>query len=185
MKPPSTRSLRLRRTAWAGAFVALVLLLAGCTVYVVEGQPNVRARFTFSLALNDVLATFEPTRGPGASYRVGERIEFRIRARQTGYVTLTAIDPDGSVYTLARNIRVRSGETHILPSRDARIAFVADPPTGLHRVRASFTDERTDQSRVRYEGRSGEEGWTSAIRVELERADVRDVAETYLFVERR
>jgi hypothetical protein len=84
-----------------------------------------------------------------------------------------------------RRIRVEAGRTTMLPPRGSRVAFVADPPTGLHRVRASFTRDRVDTTRVRYEGRTGEDGWTSALRVELRDASVRDVVETYLFIERR
>lgn len=176
----------MRRAAtYLLAALAAAVLLGGCTVYVVEGEPSTRGTITLSFDLDQVITRFQPVRGPGASYRVGERIEFLIRTRQDGYIALTAIDPDGTVYTLGRNIRVRAGENRVLSGPGPRLEFVANPPTGLHRVRATFTAERTDQNRVRYEGRSGESGWTSAIRVELESARVRDVAETHLFVERR
>lgn len=179
------RSVQGRAARMIGVAAMLVILLAGCTVYVVPGDRAVQGRISISLDLDQVITTFQPTRGPGATYRLGEQIEFAIRTNESGYVSLTAIDPDGSVYTFARNIWVEAGRTTMLPSRGSRVAFVADPPTGLHRVRASFTRDRVDTTRVRFEGRSGEEGWTTALRVELRDASVRDVVETYLFIERR
>lgn len=168
-----------------GVAVALVVLLAGCTVYVVPGDRAVQGRISIAVDLNQIITSFEPTRGSGATYRLGQQVRFAVRTVEDGYVTLTAIDPDGSVYTFARNLRVRARRTNILPGPDSRVAFIADPPTGLHRVRASFTRERTDINRVRYNGRTGEEGWTSALSVELRAAQVRDVVETFLFIERR
>lgn len=167
------------------AFLALTALLAGCTVYYVENEPRSDDRVSISLDLNEVITEFQPNRGVGASYRIGDRVSFRLRTRQDGFVTLTAIDPDGSVYPLARNLRVYAGQTNILSGSQLGVVFIADPPTGLHRVRASFTTDRTDTSRVEYRGRSGESGWTSAIRIELTGAQVRDLAETYLYIERR
>lgn len=169
----------------AVALFALTALLAGCTVYFVEGEPRSSGRVSLSLDLNEVITEFEPNRGVGASYRIGQRVSFRLRARQDGYVTLTAIDPDGSVYPLARNLRVYAGQMNVLSGSQLGVVFIADPPTGLHRVRASFTTDQTDTSRVDYRGRSGESGWTTAIRIELTGAPVRDVAETYLYIERR
>lgn len=176
---------RRRVAARLLAALALVVMLGGCTVYVVEGEPSTRGTISLSFNLDQVITQFQPVRGAGATYLVGERVSFAVRTRESGYVTLTALDPDGSVYTLARNIFVRAGQTRVIPGEDSRVEFVANPPTGRHRVRATFTSERTDQNRVRYEGRTGEEGWTSAIRVELQDDEIRDVAETYLFVERR
>lgn len=182
MHSTRSRTTTSRRAGLLGVLAALAILLAGCTVYVVPGDGS---GVSISLDLDDVITTFAPARGAGSTYLVGERIEFQIRTRQDGYVTLSAIDPDGSVYTFARNIRVNAGRTQFLSGPGPRLEFAVTPPTGLHRVRASFTAQRTDQTRVRYEGRSGEDGWTTAIRVELEPADVRDVAETHFFVERR
>jgi hypothetical protein len=182
MPSTRTRTTPPRRAGLFVALAALAVLLSACTVYVVPGEGS---RVSLSLDLNEVITTFAPARGAGSTYLVGERIEFQIRTRQDGYVTLTAIDPDGSVYVFARNIRVAAGRTQFLSGPGPRLEFAVTPPTGLHRVRAAFTAQRTDQGRVRYEGRSGEEGWTTAIRVELESAEVRDVAQTHFFVRRR
>lgn len=175
----------IRRIPLVAASAALLaLLLTACTIYVVPGDGTARGRVSLEISLDEVITEFAPVRGEGATYRVGQQIQFRLRTRQSGYVTLTALDPDGSVYTLARNLRVEAGRTNILPGPEGRVAFVAESPTGLHRVRASFTRERTQTSRVRFTGRSGEDGWRTALRIELEQAEVRDVAETFLVIRR-
>ena len=175
----------IRRFAPWFAIAALAAALSGCTIYFVEGERTDSGRVTIDLELSEVITSFSPTRGTGSTYRIGDSIEFQLRTRRDGYVTLTAIDPDGTVYPIARNLRVYAGERNRLSGSQIGVRFIADPPTGLHRVRASFTAERTDTSRVQYRGRSGEDGWSSAIRIELRTAEVRDVAETYFYIERR
>ena len=177
-------SFRRRLAPWL-ALAAVAVLLSGCTVYFVEGDRTESGRVTIDLELDEVITSFAPTRGTGSTYRIGQQIQFQLRTRQDGYVTLTAIDPDGTVYPIARNLRVYAGQMNVLSGSQIGVRFIADPPTGLHRVRASFTANRTDTSRVEYRGRSGEEGWSSAIRIELRSANVRDVAETYFYIERR
>lgn len=174
-----------RRTSPIFALIALIALLTSCTVYVVDGDRTDTGRVSVDLALDDVITSFTPVRGVGATYRIGQPITFELTTRRDGFVTLTAIDPDGSVYPIARNLRVSAGRVNVLDGSQVGVRFIADPPTGLHRVRASFTSSRTDTGRVQYRGRSGDEGWTSAIRIELRAAEVRDVAETYFYIERR
>ncbi len=155
----------------------LTLALSACTIYIRPGGP-----VDVGVSLNDVIAEFQPTRGDGATYYVGDEIEFRVRTRESGYLTLSAIDPDGRVYVFARNIRVSAGSTEILPTREMRVTFNAAPPRGFHRIRASFTSGRTDPSRVSYIGRYGDGSWTSAIQVDIGGYDVRDVAQTTLTI---
>lgn len=161
--------------------LVLALLLAGvlsaCTIYIRPG-----GSIDVGVHLDDVITDFAPTRGAGATYYVGDEIEFRIRTRESGYVTLSAIDPDGRVYVFARNVRVSAGRSEILPTRDMRVTFNAAPPRGFHRIRASFTGSRTDPSRVTYVGRYGDGAWTTAIEVDVRDARVRDVAETTLTI---
>lgn len=154
---------RFRRLVAASlTFVALVAATAACTItfvptdVVVDVQrPAVRPA---------AIERFESVR---AIYRVGDRVSFRIATRDAGYVTLTAIDPDGSVYVIARNVPVfGGGRTQVVPGPDARIAFVAVPPTGRHAVRAHFTPRRTSESVV-YAGVVGGDAWFARIRLEL------------------
>lgn len=153
----------------------LALLVSACTIYVRPGTVE-----GVDVELNDVILDFQPTRGEGATYYVGEEIEFAIRTTQPGYVTLSAIDPDGAVYVFSRNIQVGTGQT-ILPLPSQRVAFSAAPPRGFHRVRVHFTPQRTDES-VTFRGRYGDGAWTSAITLEIRGYPVRDIAETYLYI---
>lgn len=166
--------------------MTLVLALGGCTVYLTEGETSVRTsvrgRITFGVPLQEVITQFTPTRGAGATYRVGEAIAFNLRTTSDGYVTLTSIDPDGYVHTFARNIFVRGGTTQTIEGPDRRHIFTVEPPRGLVRIRASFTSGRTDTSRVSYRDKRGEEAWTQSISVDVRPYDTRDVAETYIHV---
>ena len=172
---------RIRRHFWA-ASIGVSLLLAGCAVYVSPDHLQVAGRYR--IALGNVIRVFEPNRGQGATYNVGEEIRFRIVTSRSGYVTLTAIDPDGFVYVLGpRNTYVDAGET-ILPVARDNIRFTAAPPRGFHRVRVSFTPQPTDTTVTVYRGRRGVDTWTETIVTEVERypSDARDIAETNLFI---
>ena len=164
----------------------LLLALAGCTVYVRDGEAyvrtSVRGTITFGVPLHNVITLFEPTRGQGAGYRIGDRISFNVRTDRDGYLTLTSIDEDGFVHTFARNIFIRGGRTVTLDGPDSRHVFSVEPPRGVVRVRASFSSGRTDTTRVRYTGQRGEDAWTQRISVDLAPHDVRDVVETWIRV---
>lgn len=153
----------IRRFAAASlAFVALVAVTAACTITFVPGDVLVDVERPAPRPA--VIQGFESVRGV---YRVGDAVSFRIATATAGYVTLTAIDPDGSVYVIARNVRVEGGRTHVIPASDARIVFVAVPPTGRHAVRAHFTPRRTSESVV-FTGVVGIDAWFARIRLELD-----------------
>lgn len=177
---------RLPRPALAAAIILLVATLASCTVYLTDGETSVRTsvrgRISFGIPLDPIIHRFAPTRGEGSTYRVGEEIAFTVQTSADGYITLTAIDPDGLVYTFARNLFVRGGQVTTISGPSSREVFTIEPPRGLQRVRASFTPSRTDTSRVTYRGRRGEEAWTQGIVVELRDFPTRDVAETYFYI---
>lgn len=160
----------------------LLLLLSACTLYVTPGETTIRGSLRFGIELSDVITQFEPTRGTGAIYQVGDQIEFRVRTTTDGYLTFTAIDPDGDVYVFARNIFIYGGQSTIISGPSARQAFVLTPPRGMHRVRVSFTPSRTSGS-VRYSGNKGDELWTQSIVTEIDPYDVRDIAETRFYLQ--
>ena len=167
----------LRLVRLAPLALVLAMALSACTVYVRPGGP-VRV----DVPLDDVITSFAPTLGAGATYYVGDRVEFTIRTRESGYVTLSAMDPDGRVYVFARNIYVPAYQTVILPTPEMRVSFSAAPPRGLHRIRAAFTSSRTDPGHVHYTGRYGEGAWTSAIEFDIRDYPGRDVAVTTLYI---
>jgi len=165
--------VKLKRISFTLVIAALALAMTACTV-------TIRPSAGIDVNLNTVISDFRPTRGVGAVYRVGEQIEFLINTSQPGYVTLSAIDPDGFVYVLTRNVYV-SGGTTILPTAEQRVTYNAAPPRGFHRVRASFTTSATSGNVV-YRGRSGDGAWSAAINVEIKDSPVRDVVETNLTI---
>ena len=95
-------------------FLLCAALLSACTVTFTPADVSVSGRVRFGIQLSDVVTTFEPTRGRGAIYGLNESISFRLRSAQSGYITLTAIDPTGEVYPIIRNVYVRAGETRII-----------------------------------------------------------------------
>ncbi len=167
--------MRGKRIILAAAAAFTALLLSACTITIRPGGVG-----TVEYPLHPVIEEFRPTRGSGATYYVGDDIEFMVVVNQSGYITLSAIDPDGRVYTFARNLYVERGVNY-LPGRGERVVYSAAPPRGLHYVRASFTSGRTDSS-VTYRGRTGTDGWNSAINLEIRSFPVRDVSETRLYI---
>jgi hypothetical protein len=157
--------------------LVLAMALSACTIYVRPGGPG-----PVNVPLNDIITSFAPTRGAGATYYVGDRVEFAIRTRESGYVTLSAMDPDGRVYVFARNIYVPAYRTTILPTAAMRVSFSAAPPRGLHQIRAAFTSSPTDPGHVHYSGRYGDRAWTNAIELDIRGYPVRDVAVTTLYI---
>ncbi|MDF1523845.1 MAG: DUF4384 domain-containing protein [Trueperaceae bacterium] len=141
------------------SWAAIVLATSACTITILPSGPFDDARPRPSA----VIERFESVR---RSYAVGDRVQFRIATNRPGFVTLTAIDPDGSVYVIARNLEVTGRGTEILPPPSARVAFVAVPPTGRHVVRAHFTPTRTPE-RVVFRGLVGFDSWSNAISIEL------------------
>jgi hypothetical protein len=159
----------------------LLLALSGCIPIFVTSD----GRVVGVADLSDVVTVFEPSRGQGASYRQGEAIAFNVYALQDGYLTLTALEPDGSVYVFSRNIFIRGRENVFLAGPDSRHTFgiELDAPRGIHRVRASFTSSPTDVSIVTYSNVIGDDGWTQSIRADISPYNLRDVVETSFFVQ--
>jgi hypothetical protein len=173
--------MRARNTVRATLLAFVVLLLGACTI-TFEPVVEVRTRPPHA-APSALIERFEPNRGIGATYYVGDPISFRIRTSVDGFVTLTAIDPDGSVYVFARNIPVRGGRNEVIAGLSRRLTFVVDPPAGRHFVRASFTPTRTSE-RVVYIGIVGYDNWLRQISIEIGPFPTYDQRETSFAVRR-
>lgn len=172
----------MKRLAFFVGVMLLGLVLAGCRVVITPGSNvSVGATVRFGIEVSPVIQVFEPTRGAGSSYNVGESISFRVLTDRTGYITLSAIDPDGSVYLLVQNIYVRGGETAIISGPDSRSIFTLQPPRGLHRVRAAFTPSATGTASITYQSR-GEDNWTRIVVNDVRPYEVRDIVETRFFL---
>lgn len=173
-----------RRASIFSIGAILALLLSACSVYVTPGGAAVSGNLRINIKLGNVITYFQPDRGEGSTYLTGERVYFRIRTTQDGYITLTAIDSDGYIDSFIRNVFVRGGVTTTIPAPNARYEFIVAPPRGIQTVRATFTPARTDESRVIYQGRRGGDVWTQSIVTELEPypSSARDVAQTYFYI---
>ena len=99
-----TRNLNPKRGLTAFLLALLLGSLSACSVYVTPDDGV--GRVGYGIELGEVMTGFAPGRGEGATYYVGETITFLVRSREAGYLTLTAIDPDGLVYVFARNIPI-------------------------------------------------------------------------------
>lgn len=163
----------------------LSLLLAACTVTFVPddggsgiverprppapSEPIVE-RPTPNLPSSNVIDRFET-----ASNRinVGSVLAFRTRIREEGFLTITAMAPDGRVVVLMRATRVAANQQVFLPSGGN---LQATTPRGTWRVRAHFTANRP--AGVSFQGLQGERAWTEAILRDIEGAGLADVEET-------
>ena len=173
----------MKRVFGLASVALLAFVLASCTLYVSPNDDvSVRGRVRFGIEVSDVIQVFEPTRGAGATYFVGDEVSFRVRTDRDGYITLTALDPNGRVQTFSRDVYVRGGESTVIPSRSDPFVFTVEPPRGLQRVRAAFTPARTGE-RVRARAITGEDQWTQSIVTEVRPYDVRDIVETRFFIE--
>jgi len=159
--------------------LGLAALLSACTITLRPGDVQLGVSVEFNLA--DVIARFEPDRGQGAIYRVGEEVQFVITLRRPGYVSLVAIDPDGRSYEFEHGVYLTAG-THVLPLPSMRLRYVVDYPTGKQRVRAIYTDTRPGS--VYFRGVYSTDGFNDRLRVYFKQsyAQVRDVKETYFYI---
>ncbi|MDO4245203.1 MAG: DUF4384 domain-containing protein [Deinococcus sp.] len=165
------------RTAPLSALLlgTLALGLSACTVTV---RPNTGLVGSSS----NLIAAFVPDRGQGATYSVGEAIRFQVTTRDAGYVTLLALNPDGSANVLTQNAYVRAGTT-VFPRAEDGVTYNVAPQRGLQRVRAIFTRVRPTTDLVLggvYDGTR----WNTVTNEYLTPyayAD-RDVQETHLYI---
>ncbi|MCS7068387.1 MAG: DUF4384 domain-containing protein [Meiothermus sp.] len=154
----------------------LAALLSGCFPV----RPTVTVGLRFGFELNPILTRFEPDRGRGAGYLVGESVRFIVSLTRAGYVTLVGIDPDGLTYEFDR-VFLNPG-THLL-SGPPGFRYELRPPLGLQRVRAIYTDTPHPSGFV-FRGTYSAEGWDQQTSIYIQRSGsrVRDVAETYFFI---
>jgi len=153
----------------------LMVALSGCAFSVTEGSLSIRIG-------PGIIEEFEPRKGEGASYYVGEEVSFIFRSRLSGYVTLASRNPDGRVETFARNLFVPAGRTVVLDGRSVDRRFVADRPTGRHEILATFGEEPAPSSRLSLQGVYSEERWRTAVRSEYRSPGRTDRATTVLYV---
>ncbi len=166
--------------------------LSGCTYLVSPNQYSVSSYTTptgsQAYSTNYGNSFFVPTRGTGSSYLVGESIQLEVRSPQSGYMTLTVIDPDGRSYIIGEgtatpytNIPVRAGQSYSVSG------LSLTPPVGLHRIQAAFSAQPiTNTNTIYYVDQNGSvfqveqpNGATSANQV---KAEANIVLESYFYL---
>lgn len=131
---------------------------------------------------SNLIARVVPTKGEGSTYGIGEDIRVNVTVRDSGYVTLLALNSSGSADVLVRNAYVGRGTTTFPRPEDA-VTFNAAAPRGLQRIRAVFTRPRPTTDLVLggiYDGVR----WNNVTNEYLSPyapAD-RDVQETYVYI---
>ncbi len=158
-----------------GLWLFLLVLLSACRVVITDAETEVGVRFGYRTG--GTIQRFEPDRGPGAVYRVGEAIRFFVDLARPGYVTLVVTDPDGRRYALEEARWLPAGWNE-LPPRWAGYRYTAELPTGRHRATLYYSSARAAVA-LSLVLRSGEAA-TAGIRVD-ERVRT-DRAETYLWI---
>jgi hypothetical protein len=102
-------------------------------------------------------------------------IYFRFQVRRGGYLTVSALAPDGRVTMLARDVPVGTGP-RLYPEPGSAVRILASAPTGVWRVRAEWTPQPTQ---ARYTGVRGLDAWTDAIAANLAGIAEASVAEAF------
>lgn len=105
-------------------------------------------------------------------------VYFRFQVRRGGFLTVSALSPDGRVTMLARDVPVGTGP-RLYPEVGSDVRIQASAPAGVWRVRAEWTPQPTG---ARYTGVRGLEAWTDAIAANLAGVADASVAEAYFEV---
>ena len=178
----------------------VAVLLSGCTVTFLPGDPVDVVR---PAPPTDVVRPAPPTdvvRPPAPASLPGEgsillfevtpnnihpsrTLIFRTRFARAGYLTVSAMAPNGRVEVLLHNVPVAPGFQLVPPVGAPPSERVqASGPFGSWIVRAQFAEVRTP---ARYQNVQGYEAWTVAVADDLRGAANASVFETSYEVEPR
>ena len=151
-----------------------VVLLGSLALGLSACAPSLRYNLSLASTRSDLITSFQPDRGLGSSYAVGDTIRFQLSTREAGYVTLVSLDPNGNSNVIVRSAYVNAGTTVFPRAQDGVGSFSVAPPRGLQRVRALFTRVRPsldlyfqgvyDQNRWNYATDNYIQGYTPADR---------------------
>ncbi|MFO8151307.1 MAG: DUF4384 domain-containing protein [Trueperaceae bacterium] len=113
----------------------------------------------------------------------GSQMYFRVSVRRSGYLTISALDPEGRVSVLVRNYAIEAGGSPVrVPPVGTSEPVQGRTPEGEWRLRASWSPRPIG---ARYDGLRGLDAWTDAIRDDLARFDDASVFEDVYEVKRR
>lgn len=191
--------MHTRRTLNLIALLAAALLLAACQVTFLPGDVGTTPvdRPRDAAPPTDVVRPRPPTPsevlpsdagfglfqvGP-STIRPGDQLYFRVRVLRSGYLTISAMAPDGAVKVLLRDVEIGVLPVALIfPRPDSGTPLIASEPAGTWRVRAQLMPRPTG---ARYDGLRGLEAWTDAIVANLEGFEDASVFETEFEVQRR
>jgi hypothetical protein len=153
------------------------IVLTACAPSALE-----RSRF----GAQDIISNFQPDRGEGASYKVGELVKFSFTLAQSGYITLVSMDPDTTTGEVEHSIAMKAGNNFLPRVNDvnatgAKAAYKVFPPTGRQRVILLFTDTPVAKT-IRFEGKLDQDALNTKINAYFGQAKTRDVAESSIEV---
>ena len=197
-----------RRSALARALVigALAASISACAPVFVPGAPTDGLRPSPTEAVRPDPTRPDPTRPDpsrpvtGAALpaqgsilqfevtpdniRPSSTLVFRTRFAQAGYLTVSAMAPNGRIDVLLRNVPVTPGLLQLVPPVGASPSerVQASAPFGTWIVRAQFSQVRTE---ARYQNVQGYDAWTVAVANDLRGAANASVFETSYEVEQR
>ena len=115
--------------------------------------------------------------------RPSSTLIFRTRIARAGYLTVSAMAPNGRIEVLLRNVPVTPGFQLVPPVAAPPSERVqASAPVGRWVLRAQFAEVRTA---ARYQNVQGYDAWTAAVVDDLRGAANASVFETAYEVERR
>ncbi len=141
------------------------------------GSASVTVSISFGVQVGNVIQNFQPTKGNGATYGIGEQIALSLTSRENGYVTLVIYNPFEYRNAEIRNIPVSRGQ-NIIPRN---VGLTASAPAGTTRFRAFFTPQPSNVSFLNGYGERYLETQTFAY-LEPYPVQSRDVKEAFLYV---
>lgn len=95
----------------------------------------------------------------------GSQMYFRVSVRRSGYLTISAMDPDGRVRVLVRDYPIEAGGSPVrVPPVGTPEPVEGRAPEGTWRLRAAWSPQPID---ARYDALRGLDAWTDALRADL------------------
>ncbi len=178
---PGALQVEIRRLGYAGDMRTALLLgplalgLSACTL-------NVQTTAGLSGARSNLIGSFQPGRGEGSTYQVGEQVSFTFSTRVPGYLTLVSLDPTGYSNVLIRGAAVSAGTT-TFPRAEDGVSYTVSEPRGLQRVRAIFTRVRPS-AEIALQGSYTGDTWNTATNSYIRpyALNDRDVQETFFYI---
>lgn len=161
--------------------IPLALIASACTVTIVPGERTTGDRPSAERPTPDPRpepprpqppVVDLPDQGAIVQFEImpntiypGSVLTFRTRVARDGFLSVSALAPDGRVVVLVRQAPVTAGFQLVppVPSPPAD-RVLASAPTGWWLVRAQFSNQKTP---VAYAGVRGEANWTRAIAEDL------------------